>query len=75
MAKISFMLIFTLTLIISAISRTSGAMPGKKCTRILNPYACMYSCNGDCQDQYHGIGYCVEYPQNYKCVCVYDCPS
>ncbi|BAT89387.1 hypothetical protein VIGAN_06033400 [Vigna angularis var. angularis] len=73
MAKISFFLIFTLTLIITAISRTSGAMPEKPCMLVLNPNYCNLStCRKDCEEQYHGTGYCVDkYP--HKCVCVYVC--
>ncbi|BAT89388.1 hypothetical protein VIGAN_06033500 [Vigna angularis var. angularis] len=74
MAKISFTLMFTLTLIIAGISRTSGAMPENQCMLVLDPNECnRSSCHSDCVKQYQGTGYCVDIAP-HKCVCVYDCP-
>ncbi|KAK7342645.1 hypothetical protein VNO80_25601 [Phaseolus coccineus] len=74
MAKISFTLIFTLILIITAISTTSGAITENQCSEMLDPNECNLSwCRSNCDGLYHGIGYCVgQYP--HQCICIYNCP-
>ncbi|ESW05085.1 hypothetical protein PHAVU_011G150800 [Phaseolus vulgaris] len=71
MAKISFTFIFTLILIITAISTTSGAMT---CSELLEPNECNLSwCRSNCDGLYHGIGFCVG-PYPHHCVCLFNCP-
>ncbi|KHN25026.1 hypothetical protein glysoja_047999 [Glycine soja] len=75
MAKLSFAQIFTVTLIILVISKTSEA---DRCQKVIQPTNCnLGKCQADCSFQYRdyrGIGKCIGSSNGtFQCVCFYDC--